>query len=102
MASPSYEVAIYNADQKELVGVFKTMKICSKYIFEGKSITYHKAKLHDNVNRRMAIEGTRFENEFRVVIRPASKIQLERLDKEPLIIESNYPKPKSKNSYVIS
>jgi len=99
MAAPSYEVAIYNADKKELVGVFKTMKICSKYIFEGVERNYHQAKLHDHVREKFYIQNTRFD--FTVAIRVANAKQLERLKDDPLFIERNYPKPKSRNSYVI-
>lgn len=101
MSAPSYEVAIYNADQKELVGVFKDCKTCSKYIYEGTSVTYEKAKPYDNIKKKCAITGTRFD--FRVVIRVANTEQRALLNAgHKAAIHRKYPRSLNKDILVIN
>lgn len=95
----SYEVAIYNAEKKELIGIFKDIKTCSNYIFEGKGISYTKKKLHENLRNKFAITGSRFD--FRLVVRLAKTEHRELLGDKVAVINRAYPRYISKYSSVI-
>lgn len=86
-------VAIYNAEKKELMGVFARCNYAVKYLFK----TYNdqdQRKVYKALERKQKLEGTDFF--FPVAIRYANSIQIEMLAGDEFKICGSYPIPHPK------
>lgn len=86
-------IALYNADKKELIGVFARCNYVVKYLFE----TYNdqdQRKVYKALERKQKLEGTDFL--FPVAIRYANSIQSEMLAGNDCKICGDYPVPHPK------
>jgi hypothetical protein len=83
------EVAIYNADRQELIGIFRTPSLVARYIFN----EFAKGKVNRVTNalsRKTKIMDTKFD--FYIACRYASAEQLQLLDGDYTIL-NGYDQP---------
>ena len=85
-------VAIYNADKKELIGIFKERNILRRYLYNA-FITREKSesRLRGLILKGAKSKLTKFE--FNVVARYASVKQIEILQENDFVIFNEYPQP---------
>lgn len=88
----SYDVTVglYNTKKKELVGVFKTLAIASRYIFNEHS-TWNNSRIWNAYAFKTKLyKNTNFD--FPIVIRTANEKCLELLGNKEVYIASPYPR----------
>ena len=84
-----FPCAVYNSDVPELVGIFFSRELASKYIF-GSHTT---KKITGVIKRKSIIRADRNILGFNIAIRTANPAQREMLGYEKYIIMKDYPKP---------
>jgi hypothetical protein len=81
-------VSLYNTDKKELIGIFRTIELASKYLFN-LPIEKGSRRLRDRLKSKTKItELTNFD--FPVCIRMASETQKEMLGFKECLIMGDY------------
>lgn len=86
-------IALYNAEKKELMGIFARCSYVVKYLLETPNDTDQR-KVYKALERKSKLENTGFI--FPVAIRYASKQQIEMLEGKQFKIMGEYPVPHNK------
>ena len=89
MESNTYIVALYDTEQKRLIGVFRSIELASKYLFPTYLEKYAKRISNALSTKGKIIEGTIFE--FSVAVRMANHAQILLLRNNACFINQDYP-----------
>ena len=82
--------AVYNADKKELIGLFNSRTLASKYIFGDRTKS---GKITDAIRRTGAMKASSNPMNIRIACRNLTPKQKELLGTEPFLIFGDYKKP---------
>jgi hypothetical protein len=89
MQDNSRPVALYDTEQKKLIGVFKSIVIASKYLFENFQEKHANRVSNALCTKGKIIEGTIFK--FPVAVRLANHAQILLLRNNACFINQEYP-----------
>jgi len=81
--------AIYNKEKKELIGLFSTRSLASKYLFVDKDST----KIGHIIKRKSVLYARRNLLNIDIVIRNLNELQKEELGSQKFIIRQGYTNP---------
>lgn len=86
-------VVLYNTQKKEMMGIFRTLAIASRYVFSELS-TWNNSRIWNAYAYRTKLHiKTNFD--FPIAVRMANEKQLEKLGKNDVVIFEGYPKMKN-------
>ena len=100
MISNQVAVALYNTEKKHLIGVFKSSKLASKYLFRS-----YKEVHADRINNALHAKGRVYEGiifDYPVAVRPANQTQLLLLKDSACFINQEYPQRMNDKGQLLS
>lgn len=83
------EIALYNTDKKELIGVFKSLALASRYVFNEVSTWNNSRIWNAHAYKTRLYKNTKFK--FPIAVRLANEKQALMLGNKQVIILNNYP-----------
>jgi hypothetical protein len=86
-------IALYDCNQKQLVGIFKSVTLCAKYIYGD----IQNARHHTRIVSSRKTKGRINHNGMAYTVRTANEQQQALIGSEQYVMANNYPEPTAHN-----